>query len=232
MPTIWTLLRATAIVGGSAAALLAGGIAHADPAAPLPVPDIAGPLASSVANAPQLLQGLASALGGAPSTPPPLATAGIQVPQSAAAAVPGAASALPGAASLIPGASSLVPGATAPASPMTPTAPGATSLIPGLTPTAATPTTGIPGLTPTASTAPAAGASQLLPQAQLNLPQLPFSPVPLPQHLSLPGDLASLANGGVPASPTVPGAVPVSAPGLATAPSSTNPFLFPLSALP
>lgn len=216
MPSIWTLLRATAILGGSAAALLAGGIAHADPVSPVPVPDIAGSLATGAASAPQMLQGLATALGATPPAPPPLASAGIQVPQSAAAALPGAASAVPGATSLVPGASSLMPSATTPG--MAPAAPGAASVVPGLTP-AATPT------------APAGGPSQLLPQAQLNLPQLPFSPVPLPQQLNLPGDLASLANGGVPVAHSVPG-VPVSAPALPPSVSSSSPLLFPLSALP
>ena len=64
MPTIWTYLRATAVVVGSSAALLTGGIAHADPApAPLPVPNIPQQLISSAANAPQILQNLATALG-------------------------------------------------------------------------------------------------------------------------------------------------------------------------
>ena len=60
MPTIWTYLRAAAVVVGSSAALLTGGIAHADPApAPAPLPNIPQQLISSAANAPQILQNLA-----------------------------------------------------------------------------------------------------------------------------------------------------------------------------
>ncbi|REY83144.1 hypothetical protein DSL30_19170 [Mycobacterium tuberculosis] len=41
MPTIWTFVRAAAVLVGSSAALLTGGIAHADPApAPAPAPNI------------------------------------------------------------------------------------------------------------------------------------------------------------------------------------------------
>lgn len=212
MSTIWTLLRATAVVAGSSAALLTGGLmgtAHADPAPPLPAPNIGQQLVTSAAGAPQVLQNLGTALAGPPATPPPLAS--IRVPQPSAAAVPGATSAVPGATSLFPGAS-----------------PAATSAAPGL---------GIPGLTPTvpAAAAPAAGPAGLLPQAQLNLPQMPFLPVPLPQQISLPGDLTSLITGGVPASPGVssPGLVPVPAAAPVAAPvTAPNPVFFPVSGLP
>jgi hypothetical protein len=164
MSTIWTLFRATAVVAGSSAALLMGGLmgtAHADPAAPVPAPNIGQQL---VTGAPQVLQNLAGALGGQPQTPPPLAT--IKVPEPSTAGLSGAAPAAPGATSLIPGASSLVPGAS-PAS--TAATPGLG--IPGLTPTLPAPATpasgltGIPGLTPTvpAATTPAAGPAGLLP---------------------------------------------------------------------
>jgi hypothetical protein len=238
MSTIWTLFRATAVVAGSSAALLMGGLmgtAHADPAAPVPAPNIGQQL---VTGAPQVLQNLAGALGGQPQTPPPLAT--IKVPEPSTAGLSGAAPAAPGATSLIPGASSLVPGAS-PAS--TAATPGLG--IPGLTPTLPAPATpasgltGIPGLTPTvpAATTPAAGPAGLLPQAQLNLPQMPFLPVPLPQQISLPGDLTALVNGGVPASPAPAvgsaGLLPITAAAPATAPVSTpNPLLFPVSGLP
>lgn len=238
MSTIRTLLRATAVVVGSSAALLIGGLmgtAHADPA-PVPTPNIGEQLLTSVAGAPQLLQGL---LGGQPATPPPLASAAIKVPQPAGTGLPGTGSALPGASSLIPGATTAAPAATS--APglgipgLTPTTPAATSApglgIPGLTPTApAAPATGlgIPGLTPTvpAAAAPATGPAGMLPQAQLNLPQMPFLPLPLPQQVSLPGDLTSLISGGAPAS--IP-SVPASAPAPVTSP---NPLLFPVSALP
>jgi hypothetical protein len=211
------------------------GTAHADPAAPVPAPNIGQQL---VTGAPQVLQNLAGALGGQPQTPPPLAT--IKVPEPSTTGLPGTTPAAPAATSLIPGASSLVPGAS-PAS--TAATPGLG--IPGLTPTLPAPATpasgltGIPGLTPTvpAASTPAAGPAGLLPQAQLNLPQLPFLPVPLPQQISLPGDLTALVNGGVPPSsaPAVgsSGLLPISAAAPATAPVSTpNPLLFPVSGLP
>ncbi len=236
MSNLRTLLRATAVVAGSSTALLLGGLvgtAHADPGPPLPTPNIGDQLVTSVANAPQLLQNLAGALGAQPATPPPLASAAIKVPQPStalpgAAGIPGA-SAIPGASSVIPGASSVIPNAVAPA------ATGATPGLglPGLTPTVPAPVApaaglpGLPGLTPTvpAASAPVTGPTGLLPQAQLSLPQLPFLGVPLPQQLSLPGDLTSLATGGVASPPatSVPAVAPVTAP---------NPLLFPVSGLP
>jgi hypothetical protein len=222
MPTIWTLLRATAVVVGGSAALVVGGLlgtANADPASPVPAPNIGQQLVNTAANAPQMLQSLAAALGGtppAPATPPPLAT--LQMPQLPSAATPGSTSALPGAASLLPGANSLLPGANS-------LVPGANSLLPGATP--ATTPAALPGFNP-ATTGPA----QLLPQAQFDLPQVPFLPVPLPQQLSLPGDLASLTPGGVPMPRGIqPSATPVSAPGIASV-APSNPLLIPLSALP
>ncbi len=231
MSNLRTLLRATAIVAGSSTALLLGGLvgtAHADPAPSLPTPNIGDQLVTTVANAPQILQNLAGALGGQPATPPPLASAAIKMPPSAA--VPGAASAIPGASSVIPGASSVIPGAVAPAA--TSATPGLG--LPGLTPSVPAPAAptaglpGLPGLTPTvpAAAAPVTGPAGLLPQAQLNLPQLPFLGVPLPQQISLPGDLTSLATGGVaspPAAASVPAVAPVTTP---------NPLLFPVSGLP
>jgi hypothetical protein len=228
MSTIWTLFRATAVVAGSSAALLMGGLmgtAHADPAAPVPAPNIGQQLVTTAAGAPQVLQNLAGALGGQPATPPPLAS--IKVPSPSTAGLPGATSAVPGTTSLFPGASpaatTATPGLGIPG--LTPTLPAPASTTPGLS--------GIPGLTPTvpAASTPAAGPAGLLPQAQLNLPPMPFLPVPLPQQISLPGDLTSLMNGGVPASPGVssPGLVPVAATAPVTAP---NPMLFPVSGLP
>jgi hypothetical protein len=234
MSTIWTLLRATAVVAGSSAALLMGGLmgtAHADPAAPpIPAPDIGQQLITSAAGAPQVLQNLATAMGAQPPAPPPLASAAIKVPQPSAAGLPGAASAVPGATSLVPG----VPGVPG-AAPTTAT-PGLG--IPGLTPTLPAPAApasgiaGIPGLTPTVpAAAPATGPVGLLPQAQLNLPQMPFLPVPLPQQISLPGDLTSLATGGVPVSPGI-SAPPVASLPVAAPVASPNPLFFPVSGLP
>lgn len=253
MSTIWTLFRATAVVAGGSAALLMGGLmgtAHADPVAPpVPAPNIGQQLVTSAAGAPQVLQNIAGVLGGQPQTPPPLASAAIKLPEPTAAGLPGATSAVPGATSLIPGAA---PAATSPTpglgipgltpTPPAPTAPASGLGIPGLTPTLPAPTapasglTGIPGLTPTvpAAAAPVTGPAGLLPQAQLNLPQMPFLPLPLPQQVSLPGDLTSLLNGGVPVSSglgTAPVAslpvAPVAAPAMAP-----NPLNFPVSGLP
>src|ERR1700751_2993021 len=119
MPTIWTYLRATAVVVGSSAALLTGGIAHADPApAPMPVPNIPQQLISSAANAPQILQNLATALGATPPAAP--AAPGLTFPGMPSAASPVAAPAsIPNALSSIPGLSGLTP----PAAPTTPAAP-------------------------------------------------------------------------------------------------------------
>ncbi|HZC08850.1 MAG TPA: hypothetical protein VE485_02245, partial [Mycobacterium sp.] len=67
MSTIWTLFRATAVVAGSSAALLMGGLmgtAHADPAPPVPAPNIGHQLVTSAAGAPQVLQNLGTALSG------------------------------------------------------------------------------------------------------------------------------------------------------------------------
>ncbi|PBJ63482.1 hypothetical protein BB737_18815, partial [Mycobacterium avium subsp. hominissuis] len=90
MPTIWTYLRAAAVVVGSSAALLTGGIAHADPVPTPPVPNIPQQLISSAANAPQILQNLATALGATPPAPP--ATPGISFPGVPAAGSPVSAS--------------------------------------------------------------------------------------------------------------------------------------------
>lgn len=216
MSIVWTLLRAIAVLGGLMAALLTGGIAHADPAPSVPAPNIGDQLvstaANTAANAPQLLQNLATALGAAPPAPvapPPLAGASVTVPQPAPGLIAGAPAAAPATTAGIPGINSAVPGAPA-------AAPRVPSAVPGTT-------AGAP------ATAPG-----LMPQAQLNLPQVPFLQVPLPQQVSLPGDLASLAPGGLPiprgvapTGPAVAAPVPAAAP---VAPS--NPLSIPLSALP
>jgi hypothetical protein len=206
MPTMWNLLGATAVVVGGSASLLAGGIANADPAPPAPAPNIGQQLISTVANAPQILQSFATALGAAPpapATPPPLASASVQMPQVPSAAAPGAVAAIPGAAPLLPGPNSLIPGVTASTQ------------------------AALPAVSPAAS-----GPTQLLPSAQLRPPQMPILPVPLPQQLSLPGDLASLATGGVPVQRGIqPGPTPVPAPGSASA-TPSSPLAPILSALP
>ena len=91
MSFIWIVLRATAVVGGLMAALVTGGIAHADTTPSLPG---VGDLGAAVANAPQLLQSVGSALGVLPKpatvTPPPLAGASVTVPQGAVPGMPAA----------------------------------------------------------------------------------------------------------------------------------------------
>jgi hypothetical protein len=236
MSTIRTLFRATAVVAGSSAALLMGGLmgtAHADPA-PVPTPDISQQLVGTAAQAPQMLQNVAGALGGQPATPPPLASAAIKMPQQAAAPTAGS--------SLLPGLASPTPASTTPG-----------LGLPGFTSPAATstPSLGLPGLT-TPAAAPATSPASMLPQAQLNLPQIPGLPFPLPQQVSLPGDLTSLLTGGSPLSsglasaagiPSV--AAPTATLPLTAAPAATLPLaaapvlpstagasLFPVSALP
>jgi hypothetical protein len=233
MPTIWTYLRATAVVVGSSAALLTGGIAHADPA---PVPDpvqsvqnIPQQLIASAANAPQILQNLATALGAtppaAPATPgitfPGLTPAAGTTPASSPAAIPSipgitppaaAAPAAP-AAPAIPGLSS-IPGLApaAPAAPATPAAPAIPGLssVPGLS--------SIPGLAPTAPAAAAAPASNLPQVARVDMPALPGLPLNVPPKLALPGDLPALASGTVPGAAGAPAAsAPLTPPSLLAA---------------
>jgi hypothetical protein len=86
----------------------------------------------------------------------------------------------------------------------------------------------------------------MLPQAQLNLPQIPGLPFPLPQQVSLPGDLTSLLGGGSPLTSglasvagmpaaAAPAALPAATLPLAAAPvlpATAGASLFPVSALP
>ena len=268
MSFVWIVLRATAVVGGLMAALVTGGIAHADTAPS--IPGIAD-LGTAVANAPQLLQSVGSALGVLPKpvtpAPPPLAGASITVPQGAVPGLPAAPAAsaptagipgLPLTAPVAPAATPQVPSVlpSAPANspsahvdvpqllqnvgsalgvlpkPVTPAPPplaGASitvpqGAVPGLpaAPSASAPTAGIPGLPLTAPLAPAAtpqvpsvlpGAPANSPSAHVDVPQLPFLPLPLPQQLSLPGGLGSVAPGGVPAAgPAVAAPAPALAP--------------------
>ncbi|RFD24586.1 hypothetical protein MUBE_13560 [Mycobacterium uberis] len=198
MTIIWTYLRATAIVLGSSAALLTGSIAHADTMpAPAPIPgpalNIPQQLISSAANAPQILQNIATALGATPPITPsapgisfPGLTPATAVPASPAATIPP----LPG--SMSPAAANATNPAAAPA------IPGLNALIPGLTAPA-----------PAAPTVPTSTLG--VPQAKVDMPAMPFLPMNVPPQISLPGDLQALAS-GVPVA-----AVPVSAPTLLSA---------------
>jgi hypothetical protein len=230
MPTIWTYLKAAAVVVGSSAALLTGGIAHADPvpAVPDPMQNIPQQLIASAANAPQILQNLATALGAQPPAAP--TAPGITFPgMTSAAGAPAASS--PAAVPSIPG---LTPPA-APAVPATPAAPGIPGLssIPGLTAPAApavpaTPAapaipglSSIPGLgapTAPASAAAPAATSGLAQGARVDMPSLPGLPLNVPPRLSLPGDLSALATGALPGAPAAPAAA-APAPAPMTAPS-------------
>ncbi|BBZ42836.1 hypothetical protein [Mycobacterium parmense] len=214
MPTIWTYLRATAVVVGSSAALLTGGIAHADPAPPVPdVSSIPQQLIASAANAPQILQNLATALGAtppaAPATPgisfPGVPAAGATSPVSSPAGLPSIPGLTPPAASTpaapaaspsgIPG---LIQGLTQQpaAAPAAPTGPAASSL-PGLP--------AVPGLSTPA--APATPPTPQLPQAQVNMPALPSGlGANVPPKLTLPQDLTALATGQAPGTPAAPAA--------------------------
>jgi hypothetical protein len=199
--------RMIAAAGAVPVALALSATAAAEPAASPPIPAVPGlplvdQLAAVPANAPQLLQNVASALTGAPATPvapPPTASAAVTLPQPAAA----------------------------PAQPAT-------------LPVATT-----PGALPAATT-PATGPGALVPTGEVNLPQVPFLPVPLPQQVSFPGDLTYLLPPGTPlaglapkpatpiAAPaaTVPGAaVPAAAPA-APGTAGLAPVLLPLAGLP
>lgn len=167
MPTIWTYVRAGAILVGSSAALLTGGVAHADPA-PAPAPaDIAQQLLSSAVNVPQILQNFATAALGTAKAPESgsIATAG----------VPGLAPTAPGTTPYLPGVNAPIPGLTAPVAVPTPAAssvPGLPIAIPGAIPQ---PATGAPGLTPS----------------------LQYSPAQAPQLGWLPSELPALASGAI-----------------------------------
>lgn len=184
------------VAGGAISVALALSPAAAAQPAPAPVPPaVPGmPMMNQLANAPQLLQGLASALTGtatpAPVTPAPTATAALTLPQSPLPATPAMAP------------------STAPAL-ATPAAPG------------------------------------LLPTGQVNVPDVPLLPVPLPQQVSFPGDLASLMPFGglmpnyssTPAVPATASVAPATAPvAPATTPATSAaglaPLLIPLSGLP
>jgi hypothetical protein len=220
MSTMWTLLRTTAVVVGSSTALLVSGgglisTAHADPTQPVPAPNSGDQLTASDVDPNQVLQHIAMALAAQQPAPQPATGAAIRMSQPASAAVPGGTTTV--------GPNPFVPGATTAGPAATTAAPGLAGGIPGLAPTVPAPATAAPGT----------GSMGLMPSAQLDLPQLPFLPVPLPQQMSLPGDLTSLMPGGAP----VPrGTVPPST-AVATVPASapvtsSNPVLVPLSALP
>ena len=95
-----------------------------------------------------------------------------------------------------------------------------------------------PAATPAAAAAPVAAAQSLIPSGEVNLPNVPFLPVPLPQQVNFPGDLGALMPGGLAgAKPVAAPAVPAAAAPAASAPAAATgaglaPLLMPLSALP
>lgn len=225
MPTIWTYVRVAAVLVGSSAALLTGGIAHADPApppapAPAPAPDISQQLISSAANAPQILQNFVSALSGNTQAP----TGALGPSQPVPGTIPGV-SGVPGLSTVTPGLNPTAPVAQA----TTPSIPGVNAPIPGLTaPTPATATSlpggaaSIPGVGPAAPAAVQAAAPGLVPSAKVDLPAMPYLPVHMPQQLSLPGDLPALASSAFPGAPVTPqpGSPAAQAPAAPSAPTT------------
>ncbi|CAJ1580600.1 hypothetical protein [[Mycobacterium] wendilense] len=142
MSGIRSALSTTAIVVGAGAAMLTGGIAKADPAAPappVPAPNVPGlnvvEQIVDPAAAPQLLQNAASILTGTPATPaapaapPPVATASVNLPQQLTGlpgTAPGApASTLPGMPVTAPATTATTPAVTQPGAEITlPQVPG------------------------------------------------------------------------------------------------------------
>ena len=191
MSRIRSLFAGAAIVAGSSAALLTGGIANAEPAPPPPAP--AAPavpgmdmLQQFVANPGGALQAASSLLSTFPSlgtaaTPavpaatPPLAQASVAVPSTGVlptATLPGmpATPAAAPVASAIPSALSVpgIPGVPLPAGVSLP--PNVTSLLPSGIPTLGNSTT-VPGvvapITPAAPVAPTAGLGNMFPVSAL-----------------------------------------------------------------
>ena len=209
---------ATSVIAAACAvpgALLLSATASADPVpAPAPaMPNIPFLNALTPGNAPQMLQGLASAFTGTPAAAPaaapaPAATASVTLPQPAAA----------------------------------PAATPAAATLPGLRPTAAAPAAAPAaqpaGLVPTAEVQLPQVANNALPlPKELNFPGdltsllppglplaglLPKSPAAVPA--------ATVATAAAPAVAAVPAAVAPSLP--AAADSALVPLFFPTSALP
>src|SRR6185503_831643 len=99
-----------------------------------------------------------------------------------------------------------------------------------------------PAVQPAAAAAPAPAAGALLPSADVNLPQVPFLPVPLPQQMSFPGDITSLLpvalpGVSVPDLAAKPAAAAATAPAAAALPAvpgagALAPLLMPTAGLP
>ncbi|WP_308206382.1 hypothetical protein [Mycobacterium yunnanensis] len=169
-------------------------------------------------------------------------------------------SSLPGSApQMLQGLASAFTGTGAPAAaPAASPAPAATASVtlpqPAAAPAAAPAASPLPGLLPAAAApaaAPAAQPAGLVPTAEVQIPQVANSALPLPKELNFPGDLTSLLPPGLPLAgllPKSPAAVPAATavapaavaavpaavtPALpAAADSALVPLFFPTSALP
>ena len=230
-------MLATCMIATTGAAGLALGLsatAAADPAAaPAPAPSVPGlpflqQLVTNPAAATQLIQGLTSMLGSAQAAAPAAAA----TPAPAAAATPAVAAAPTPAVAAAP----------------TPAAAAAPTPAPAATASVTLPQPAAPAAAPAPATAPATAGQNLLPSGEMNIPNMPFLPVPLPQQVSFPGDLAALMPSGLlpgakpAAAPVAPAAAPAPAPAApapaAAAPAAPAPgvglapLVMPLSALP
>ena len=130
----------------------------------------------------------------------------------------------------------------------TPAAAAAPTPAPAATASVTLPQPAAPAAAPAPATAPATAGQNLLPSGEMNIPNMPFLPVPLPQQVSFPGDLAALMPSGLlpgakpAAAPVAPAAAPAPAPPApapaAVAPAAPAPgaglapLVMPLSALP
>ena len=202
---------------------------------------------------------LATSMIAAASAVPDLRWGSARLPQPTAAAAPAPAPSLPGlpflqqlatnpaaATQLVQGLTSVLGGAQAAA----PAAAAPATPAPAATASVTLPQPAAPAAAPAAAAAPATAPQNLIPSGEMNVPNVPFLPVPLPQQLSFPGDLAALMPSGL-----MPGAVkPAAAPaapaaaaprGAAAAPAARRsrgagggtrrglaPLVMPLSALP
>jgi hypothetical protein len=148
----------------------------------------------------------------------------------------GLASAFTGGAATPAAAPAAAPAPAATASVTLPQAPAAAA-APAASPLAAAlPAAAAPAAAPAAAS-PAAG---LIPTAEVQLPQVPGSPLPMPQQVNFPGDLASLMPAGTPLAnllPKSPTAVPAAAataaaPALAAPAAAAPAAAAPMAAAP
>ena len=147
-------------------------------------------LATSViaaAGAAGLALGLSATAAAEPAAPAPAPTLpGLPFLQQLATNPAAATQLMQGLTSVLSGAQAAAPAAAAPATP----APAATASV-------TLPQPAAPAAAPAAAAAPATAPQNLIPSGEMNVPNVPFLPVPLPQQLSFPGDLAALMPSGL-----------------------------------